>query len=220
MIKEISKTTIEKKEKPEGYFIYKKVPEGQIGIVRTLGEEFLQKIEQNLRNIGGERIQAGGWRNKWVDHVQTEKGPLKFIIKEKENPSDYSRGAALEHRRLYRSVIHEIIINLKAQERYKEVYHEELPIEKPLGFFIAKNGDRFVIYEYIEGARQPLFNPDVYDEALRFAVKFRKILKKIGIDPQDLNETNVVYQKTEKGPKFWLIDTELWQYENRRRLSE
>lgn len=216
MIKE-TKETFARKEESEGYFVYQELPEGQLGLVRGLDKEIFEKLAEKLKySIGGERV-YGGWRNKWVDEIQTEKGPLKFIIKMKENPGDYSQYADSDNRHLYRSVIHEIIINLEARKKYKEIYGEDLPAEKPIGFFIDKNKDRFVFFEYIEEARHPLFATEsgVYGEAVKFVAKFRKRLEKIGIDPQDLNETNVLYQKTEKGPKFWLIDTELWQKEKK-----
>ena len=216
--KETAKTKEVKKEKEKegGYFIYERIPGipgGQIGVVKSYGQEVLQqfkKIMPNMKKL--EKVRAGGWRKKYVGQIETKNGPLKFIVKQKANPKETKSFCVGPS---FKSVIHEIIINLDTRARYKKKYRQELLIEKPIGFFITKSGDRFIINEYIENAELVPWGNEQVD---KFVDKINKRLNEIGIYPGDFSARHLLCQKIGRKNKFWIIDTELWQrFKNQKR---
>lgn len=213
-IKKETPTIKEKREKGEGYFIYQKIPEGQIGVVKSYGKEVLQelaKIAPNIKRLPRHPEEIG-WRKKYIGEIKTRTGALKFIVKKKANPREekrYFRPWERKHtEKLFISVLHEIAINLETRARYKEKYHEDLPLEKPIGFFIAKNEDRFVINEYIENLIPIPYNDR---QMLVFMDRTKKRLKELDILPDDLVPRNILCQKVGRKKKFWVIDTEMWE---------
>lgn len=114
------------------------------------------------------------------------------------------------------SILHELRMNRLAAARYKNAYGEELPVERPFGFVVTREGRKWTIFEYID-------NVVPYDWVIkqvnkkvsqRYELFWHKIDSRLRIVGIFLNDANVVMIGNPRQPdsmKFVLIDSERWQ---------
>lgn len=129
---------------------------------------------------------------------------------------------------LWSSVLHELNINLEAQERYKNKYNENLPIEQPVGFVVDREGRKWAIFRFIGNIIKteslPMELQYIYRaKAKNFATIMEQRLKMIGIDPQEIDKENskspvlenMVFVGDPNSPDSAtpiIIDSEEWSY--------
>ncbi len=112
------------------------------------------------------------------------------------------------------TILNEISANRRAAALYKDYYKEELPIEKPVGFVIFKDGRKWSIFEYIPDIIPfTELSDEVIEGRQEFAGLMYERLYAVGIYAHDLSGGNVVTVRDtehQNSLRFIIIDTETW----------
>lgn len=112
------------------------------------------------------------------------------------------------------SVLYEMKIYAEAVKKYQEKFGEEPPIEKPIGAFVGKDGQKATIYELISGEIVPEEEIEksktIKQEKEIWTEEMKKRFSSLGINPADFQAV-VVKDNSKQGYRFVIIDIELWR---------
>ena len=150
-------------------------------------------------------------------------GNHKIIVKHKGTHAEYEMFISVASEqddglrgRLYRigsstfSICKELETIEYLREKWRDTYNEELPIEKPIGGFVAKDGDKFIFFDYVPG-EMPAIESSGEIEIERQAWMLDKVerIRHFGIEPNEC-DTLVIKDSSDKGYHFLLVDAEKW----------
>ena len=152
---------------------------------------------------------------------------LKKQAEEPAQSPDVAKGLLIAANvgRLNSSVANEVLIGRMAVNRFREAYHQDLPLEKAVGFAVDRAGQKWAIFEPINNAKSLSKFSDEEKQKIKplvaaFTKEISAKLRLIGIEPYDFDVieeksdyANVMISKDKasaSGYRFTIIDTEMW----------
>ncbi len=193
--------------------------------IAELSREF-PEIEEREAHSFSDEPGFGDARDKFVMRVVLPQDKEQVLfIKNRPFTSHISMARYRESKKEHRledaseswresTILNEISINRRAAALYKELYKEDLPIEKPVGFVIFKDGRKWSVFEYISDIIPfTELSDSIKSERQAFAYLMRKRLAVLGIYAHDLSGGNVVTvidTEHQNSLRFIIIDTETW----------
>lgn len=201
---------------------------GQFAVFKDYpnADEVLKHIAENSRAffVGQEWIPRGKVvlplviGGKEINFFAKGKGANYKVVNDM-NPVESSEEEESDESRNF-SVLNELLVNRKASERYKQKFNKELPIEKPVGFFISSReedkGARWVIFEQVRDIiNENTLGVQGYgfrELKKEYESKIRAELGEIGISNHaTMKKTyDLLAVGSIEDPKFILIDSEDW----------
>jgi hypothetical protein len=196
---------------------------GQLSVVDPLPEglpdDFVKKILEVQPWYSDKGINLGMYRRR-IERYDI--GEVAIVMKRSERTGQ----DLINYRRLnphcFQSAVlttspsAQVAIVDEAKRRYSEVYHEELPVEQCLGFFINKTTkERFMFYRYYDELRPNAWSSkgaDIWTKAIEVVRNIDDRLSQIRVDRGE--QTNFLLVKDDKhedGFRVMLIDTEFWR---------
>ena len=220
--------------KKETHFRLLNNENGTFGVVKDYpnAQKILKQISKDPTTFFESKDYVGGNRDKFYLTVTLSDGTIcNFLVKAKmwnkhfeiffpELPGKGGDSYDQSNRRA--SVENEILANLEAKKRYLAKYGEDLPIERPVGFYLSRKeghrGMRWVIFERLNvvHSMNSAFNADILRKKAReYTREIEKKLADIGIYTGDnldivwtgdMNDVNSI--------RFVIVDSEEWKITN------
>ncbi len=200
---------------------------GTIGVFRDYSyvDEVIKAFEVYRKDFDTKNSQTS--RSKQTFIVSIGGSDREFIVKGKNtnfllNDVSYPHSVIdLKERDIFCfqvsnfSALHELLSNREASRRYKNKYNRDLPIEKPVGFYISSSsgqrGARWVIFEYIPNILSVTSETINFEHSL-YNDRIRDELNMIGVYNRALFKRNfdLVPVRDEGDINFVIVDSEDW----------